>query len=166
MGSAPKKWLYYYAGRPAYRDAALVIAIVGLCFFLTAPGAAEAKQSVGGSLSGMTSQGMPGNLRVSSSGLTIKQASISVQVNCAFGPMILPQTLKSVPVTPGGRFKATGEATDVDEGITVRLTQTFSGKFNPDRTKVTTKSRIYVHLSAPDGSSEECDSGVVTMHAS
>src|SRR5262249_38305681 len=100
-----------------------------------------------------------------SSGQTIKQASISIQVNCSFGPLILPQKLKSVPVTPGGRFKATGEANDVKEGVTLRLTETFSGKLNPDRTTAVTKSRVYIHLSAPDGSTEECDSGVVTMHA-
>jgi hypothetical protein len=67
MGSAPKKWLYYYAGRPAYREAALVIAIVGLCLLFASAGAANAKSGAT-LLSGVTSQGQPGNIRLSGSG--------------------------------------------------------------------------------------------------
>ena len=164
MRSAPKKWIYHYAGRSAFREALLPIVVVGLCFLLSSPGAADAKSPT--TLSGVTSQGMPGNIRVSGSGRMINEASISVQLNCSIGPVIVPQKLRLVPVKPGGTFKESLEGSDVDEdGTSVRIYETFSGRFNGDRTSALTKSRVYMTIHATDGTVVKCDSGVVRLRA-
>jgi hypothetical protein len=130
-----------------------------------APSEAGARTSMAGSLSGSTSQGNPGRITVSSSGLMIKQASITVSVKCAIGPLLVPMKPRSVAVTPQGRFKATAEDAFTEEGLTVHLFESFSGKFNADRTSVVAKARIYVNFQDPTGAVETCDSGTVTLHA-
>jgi hypothetical protein len=147
----------------------LAFAMVVVAVVLTlgvAPGEAGAKASLGGTLSGSTSQGNPGWVRVSSSGRTIREASTTISVRCSFGPLVLPQKLRSVPITNGGRFKATLKDSSAEEGVTLHLFESFSGKFNAARTSVVVKSRIHLNFQEPDGTAETCDSGTVTLHAS
>jgi hypothetical protein len=108
---------------------------------------------------------LPGYVKTEVRGFLIRKSYIPVQAKCSFGPLLLAQTFQFVPVSPGGRFRETAEGSNVDEGSTVRVFQTFSGKFNRMHTGVVTKSRIYATIHSPDGSVEKCDSGVVTMHA-
>lgn len=149
-------------GLPMAAVASIATAVFALWLL---PGEAVAKTSHGGTLSGSTSQGNPGRIRVSGSGAVIREASITVTVRCAFGPMLLPQKMRGVPIAPGGRFRESLEDAFVEEGITFHLFESFSGKFNADRTKVVVRSRIYLHLQGPEGTTETCDSGTVTLRA-
>ena len=53
----------------------------------------------------------------------------------------------------------------MEEGVTLHLFESFSGRFNADRTSVVLKSRIHLDFRNPNGSTETCDSGTVTLHA-
>ncbi|HEY6550799.1 MAG TPA: hypothetical protein VIY71_06325 [Solirubrobacterales bacterium] len=134
-------------------------------FPLVVSGEAGAKASLGGTLSGSTSQGNPGLIRVSSNGRMVKEASLTVSVKCPVGPLPLPQKVRGLSIAPGGRFAGTLEDTSVEEGMTLHLFESFSGKFNADRTKVVAKSRIRLNFQEADGTTETCDSGVVTLRA-
>lgn len=151
---------------PTLAALAGAIAVAAILALGVAPSEASVKASVGGTLSGSTSQGNPGRIKISSSGRTLQEASVTIVVQCPVGPFLLPQKVRSIPVTRGGRFKATLEDTSVEEGITLHLFESFSGKFNADRTSVVAKSRIRLDFQTPDGSTETCDSGAVTLHAS
>lgn len=145
---------------------ATAIFMVAILVLGLGPSPAGAKGSLGGTLSGSTAQGNPGWIKVSSSGRTIRESSITIDVKCPVGVLPLPQKVRSIPITPGGRFKATLEDTSEKDGTTLHLFESFSGKFNSDRTNVTVKSRIRLNFQEADGSTETCDSGAVTMHAS
>jgi hypothetical protein len=129
------------------------------------PSEASAKPSLGGTLSGSTSQGNPGRIKVSSNGRMIREVSITITVKCPVGPFLLPQKARSISITPSGRFKGTLEDTSEAEGITLHIFESLSGKFNADRTSVNVKSRLRLNFQAPDGTAEACDSGPVTLHA-
>jgi hypothetical protein len=163
MGRTTKRWLYYYAGRPGFREAAVLLTVVGLCFLLSSPGAADARSGPR-TLSGITSQGQPGNIRLSGSGQMINEASITVQVDCSIGPMFLPQKFRLVPIKPGGSFRESLDGSDVDEdGTSIVLREAFSGKFNRDRTTAMVRTRIHLTIHDPDGTVIACDSGVVHL---
>ncbi len=158
--------LHRHVGLPMRVALAATLAVAVVLALMTATGEARAKAPLGGTLSGSTSQGNPGWIKVSSSGRTITETSITVSVKCPFGPIPLPQKVRGLSVTPAGRFKGVLEDTSVEEGITLHLFESFSGKFNGDRTRVVAKSRIRLNFQNPDGSTETCDSGTVTLHAS
>jgi len=144
---------------------AAAIAMAAILVLALCPGAAGAKAHAGGTLSGSTSQGNPGWIKVSRSGLRIEGASITIAVQCPTGSFLLPQKVPSLSLTRGGRFGATLEGTSVEEGVTLHIFETFSGKFNADRTSVWAKSRIHLDFQNPDGTAETCDSDTVTLHA-
>jgi hypothetical protein len=146
---------------------AVVVSIAMVAFMLGAlPAGAGAKALFGGTLSGSTSQGNPGRIKVSSNGRVIKEASITITVQCPFGPFLLPQKVRGLSIAPGGRYKGTLEDSSVDEGITLLIFESLSGKFNADRTSVAVQSRMRLEFQSPDGTAETCDSGPVTLHAS
>ena len=126
---------------------------------------AAAKGAGGGVFRGTTSQGYPGYIKTSSFGYLIDRATIPVLVKCSFGPMLLPQKLELVTVRPNGQFKETASGASEDEGLLTQVTESFSGRFNKQRTSVVTKSQMHFIFHESDGTTEECDSGVVTMHA-
>jgi hypothetical protein len=100
----------------------------------------------------------------------ISEASITVQVQCSDGqaafPMFLPEKYHLVPVKPGGTFKESVEASDVDEdGTSVLVRETFTGKFNRARTSVMAKTRLHLTVRETDGTFLTCDSGVVRLRA-
>lgn len=166
MESTSKRLLKHQSSLPVLPTVLVSIVMVAFLVFGSAADKASAKASGGRTLSGSTSQGNPGFVKPSRSGLMITKASITISLNCSFGaPLLVPQKFISVPVTPSGRFKATVDESEVDEGVSTHLVESFSGKFNRQRTRVVTKSRIYISLHAPDGSVVTCDSGIVTLHA-
>jgi hypothetical protein len=140
------------------------VVVSALLVFGSATDQAAAKGG-GGVFRGTTSQGYPGYVKTSSFGYLIDKATIPVLVKCSFGPMLLPQKFEFVTVAPNGRFKETGSGAAEEEGLSLQFTESLSGRFDKQRTSVVTKSRIHLVFHAPDGSAEECDSGVVTMHA-
>jgi hypothetical protein len=165
MESASKRMLKHQSSLPVLPAVVVSVLMVALLALGTVTDPAAAKAPTGGTLRGTTSQGLPGYVKTSYGGVLIDKSSIPIEVRCSFGPMFLPQTFKMVVISPGGRFKETAEGSDLDEGVSVRIFESFSGKFNRQRTRVVTKSRIYATIHSPDGSVEKSDSGVVTMHA-
>lgn len=167
MESALKRMLKHHSSLPVLPTVVISALMVALLALGAATDPAAAKKApTGGTLHGTTSQGLPGYVKTSYGGVLIAKSSIPIEVKCSSGSFLLPQTFKMVPISPGGRFKETAEGSTLDEeGVSVRIFESFSGKFNRQRTNVVTKSRIYATVHAPDGSVEKCDSGVVTMHA-
>jgi hypothetical protein len=158
-----KKSLYQFRLAALLR-VALTIATI-MFFGVESAKSDAATASSAGTLHGMTSQGFPGYIKTSSDGVFVERALIPVEVKCSFGPLVLPEKFELVPILPSGRFKETVEGSNVEEGVSVRVFESLSGRFNRQRTRVVTKTRIYLSAHAPDGSTETCDSGVVTMHA-
>lgn len=165
MGTTTKKSLYRRPRLTVLPAVAVSIVMAALLVLATATDQAAAQARSGGTFHGLTSQGFSGYVKTSGSGVLIDKASIPIEVQCSLGPMLLPQQFRFVPVQPSGRFKETGTASVEEEGVTLDLFESFSGKFNRQRTSVVTKSRIYLTIHGPDGSVEKCDSGIVTMHA-
>jgi hypothetical protein len=114
---------------------------------------------------GTTSQGYPGYIKTSSYGYIIDKATVPLLVECTFGPLLLPQKFQLIFVHPDGRFKETASGVSEEEGVTMQLNESFSGRFNRQHTSVVTKSRLHITFHTPEGSVGECDSGIVTMHA-
>lgn len=144
---------------------AVIIALAAVFALGVIPNEASAKVSFAGTLSGSNSQGNPGQIRVSGDGRKVKEASLTIEVKCPFGSFLLPQKVRGLTITPSGRFGGTGEDTSTDEGVTLHISESISGRFNADRTSVWVKSRLRLDFQAPDGTTETCDSGSVSLHA-
>ena len=166
MKPASRRFKNHQSSLPVLPTVLVSVAMVAL-FVLGSPAEDAGAQGLrGATYHGVTSQGYPGVVKTSGpGGSTVQKASITIAIQCSSGPLFVPQTPRNLTIAPGGRFKGTAEGTDVKEGIEISVFESFSGKFNRQRTSVVTKSRITVSVHAPDGSSESCDSGVVTMHA-
>ena len=127
---------------------------------------AKGSDSVGGVLAGMTSQGWPALLEVSNDGRQIQQAIAAIDLTCTSGDAFaIPDPWVAVPIAPRGTFKATFHDTFVEEGISIEISDSISGKFNRKRTKVSTKSRLQITFRGADGSVDSCDSGNVSLRA-
>lgn len=166
MESAPRRMSQRLPRRPVLLTVVASVVVSALLLVLgSGTSQAVAKGGGVGVFRGTTSQGYPGYIKTSSFGYLIDKATIPVLVKCSFGPMLLPQKFQMMMVAPNGRFKETGSGAAEEEGVTLQLTESLSGRFNKQRTSVVTKSRIHLIFHAPDGSVEECDSGIVTMRA-
>jgi len=130
-----------------------------------APAQSGARSSLGGTLSGTTSQGNPARITVARSGRKIRQLSITIEIHCGFGPLLVPQRARSLTIARSGRFAGRLEHTESEEEVVLNFRESVSGRFNADRTSARVRSRVHIEVHAPDGSSEACDSGVVTLHA-
>jgi hypothetical protein len=142
-----------------------IVIVVALLSLAATTDSADAKARRG-AFKGVTSQGYAGYLKTSAGGFLIDKASIPVEVTCTDGSkLLLPQTFELVVVKPNGRFRESGEGSSVEEGVSVRISETLSGRFNRNHTRVTTRSRTYASVHFPDGTFVTCDSGPVTMRA-
>jgi len=141
------------------------VVVSALLVFGSATDQAAARGGGGGVFRGTTSQGYPGYVKTSSFGYLIDRVTIPVLVKCSFGPMLLPQKFQLVTVKPNGQFKETASGATEEERVSLQFTESLSGRFDKQRTSVVTKSRMHFIFHASDGSTEECDSGIVTMHA-
>jgi uncharacterized protein DUF4234 len=150
---------------PAKVAALSICAVLAILALGTGATTAEAKASRGGTLSGMTSQGNPGRIKVSRSGRVVREAALTIDVHCPEGSALLPLKARGLQISRGGRFSGRLEDTWTEEGVTVHLFESLTGRFNSARTSVRTRARIRISTEAEDGSSETCDSGPVTLHA-
>jgi hypothetical protein len=137
-----------------------------MLFGLEATMSEAATTPSGGVYQGVTSQGLPGYIRVARSGARITKATVTVTVHCTHGESFtVPEEARSLTVTPDGRFKGTASDEFTEEGVTFQLFESLSGRFNRQRTAVTAKSQIRVSARFPDGVTDTCESGIVTLRA-
>jgi hypothetical protein len=127
---------------------------------------ARAAGNLGGTLRGITSQGLPSFVSVSRDGRRITRAIIRLRLRCSDGssgvfrdPWIL------VPISRGGKFADRFSDSFTQGGVRVQISDRFSGAFNRERSKVTARSRLMLRAHYPDGTVDTCDSGVVTLRA-
>jgi hypothetical protein len=117
-------------------------------------------------LGGLTSAGWPATLALSGGGRTIKTAVVGVDLRCSDGEeFALADPWLLVPVKSNGAFKARFDDSITDQGATVDISDSLSGKFNRERTKVSAKLSLQMTVHAPDGSVLSCDSGNVSLRA-
>ncbi len=168
MELASNRWFHGYSRLPERRPVAVAIAIVASLALgiASAVAPAAAKAPGGGELGGLTSQGLPSYVETSNSGRKIDVAVLTIAAHCSNGgALIFPQVWQSVPIAGNGVFKATDSDSSVEEGMSVEISETFSGRFNRERTAAVTKARTVVTFHNPDGSMLQCDSRNVNLRA-
>jgi hypothetical protein len=116
-------------------------------------------------LGGLTSKGWPVYIQLSGNGKRIIRAVGAIEANCSKGGSFsVPDRWTDVPVRHR-RFKATLRDSFTDNGETVDIDDTFSGKVNRKRTVVSGTWQTKTAFHEADGSVDTCDSGVLKFTA-
>lgn len=117
-------------------------------------------------LGGLTSQGFPVLVEVSSNGRQLKRAVAGIELRCSSGGRFaVSDRWTRVPVTRRGTFKATYRDSFTDEGAVVTVSDSFEGKLNARRTVLTGRWRNTMVVRDANGSVDTCDSGSVRVKA-
>lgn len=168
MESASKRWHHRYSHVPGLP--AVVVAVVMVALFVLGPtsanAAAASRVAGGGGFGGLTSQGLAAYLETSSDGRKVSLASVTVALTCQDGgALFLPQLWNSVPITRQGKFRTSRSNSFSDEGTTIDFSETFSGRFDPQRTRLVATARSTATIHQADGSVDQCDSNNVSLRA-
>ena len=155
--------------------AALVPAGTALALFTMSPMGAElamadeptaAQFSSGSILGGATSNGWPVVVELTRNGRMIKHAVAALSADCTQGGrFIYPSEWAFLRISRSGTFRTSWEDTDVYDGTQVHLTETFTGKFNRARTRLTATMRASTTFRMPDGTEDVCDTGALKITA-
>lgn len=117
-------------------------------------------------LGGLTSQGFPVLIEVSSNGRQIRRAVAGIEQRCsAGGRFATSDKWMRVPVSRRGTFKVTYRDSFTDEGAVVTVSDSFEGKLNARRTVLTGRWRNTMVVREANGSVDTCDSGSVRVKA-
>jgi hypothetical protein len=133
-----------------------------------AKSSAHRAQGDGGVLAGTTSQRWPAMFELVADGRMIKRAVIGVELKCSDGGTVpLPDPWLFVPVKRNGTFRATFHDTISDEGQTLEISDSLSGRFNRTRSRVsaTLRTRMTFSSGVPGDPPVSCDSGNVKLRA-
>lgn len=117
-------------------------------------------------LGGLTSGDWPAIVAVSGDGRAIKTAVIAVDLRCTDGEQFTfadPWLL--VPVKSNGSFRASFHDSSTEQGATIEISDSFAGKLNHKRTRLSAKLQLQMTVHEPDGTSVSCDSGTVSLRA-
>jgi hypothetical protein len=122
--------------------------------------------SLGGVLAGLTSQRWPALLEVTPDGRMVSRAFAALDLRCTSGlHVLITDPWVVVPIKPNGTFKDSFSDSFVQGGVSVSVSDSISGKLNRNRSQASVKFGLRMTMQAPDGSSDSCDSGNVTLHA-
>jgi hypothetical protein len=113
--------------------------VSGAAAALTLAAAATAVAAGQTSLGGVTAQGFPVVVQVSASGKQVNRAAIGIEMKCNNGTFAVPDSYRSLPVSPTGRFGARfGPDTNRNpDGTTFDYQGLMTGQVNKARTKAT-----------------------------
>ena len=118
------------------------------------------------SLGGLTSNGWPVHIRLARSGKRIVRAVGAIDLPCSKGgSLTFRDTWRNLPVR-GGRFRTGYRDSFTEGGETIQVDDSFAGKVNRKRTRVTGTWRNKMVIREADGSVDSCDSGVLRFTAS
>ena len=157
------------------RVAALTPAIVTFAIVSMSPLGAEVAlaaessasgRSAGVVYGGLTSNGWPLTVEVTRNGRMVKQVLGAISSPCSLGgSFIFPSTWRDLRISRSGAFRASYDDSFVDEGYEVTISETFAGKFNRKRTKLTGRWRAASTFRDRDGTVDVCDSGLLRFTA-
>ena len=127
---------------------------------------AAAQRPAGLVYGGTMSNGWPLVVEVTRNGRMVKGVVGAVSASCDQGGIFsFPSTWRYLRINRHGAFKASYRDNYLDEGTEVTVSETFVGRFNRNRTKVTGQWRDTHTFTAPDGTVEVCDTGSLSFSA-
>jgi hypothetical protein len=155
--------------------AALTPAVAALAVAATSPmgaevaladGSSAGQRSAGVIYGGMTSNGWPVVVEVTRDGRMVKRVVGGMSAKCSQGGMYsFPSQWRYLRISRSGAFKASFNDSWLDEGVEVTAAETFVGKFNRARTRLTATWRASTTFRMPDGTVDVCDTGALRVTA-
>lgn len=128
-------------------------------------GGAQSSRSGKLALGGLTSNGWPVYIELAGNGRSIVRAVGAIDAPCTKGgSTTFDDKWARVPVRRGS-FKAAYRDSFSDQGATIDVDDSFTGKVNRARTAITGTWRNKMVIHEPDGSVDSCDSGVLRFKA-
>jgi hypothetical protein len=129
------------------------------------PSAARSKGAV---LGGLTSNGWPVVAELTPDGHRFKRIVGAIVADCSQGGRwATPSEWRDLRISRSGAFKTSYRDTDVfDDGTQVTYVESFAGRINRARTRLTARWSSSTTLQYPDGTVDVCDTGVLklTLH--
>jgi hypothetical protein len=149
--------------------AALVLATMsplGAEVALAGEGSAS-QRSAGVVYGGTTSNGWPVVVEVTRNGRMIKHAIGGLEADCSRGgSYTFPSHWRYVRIARNGSFKAAyDDSYYLSDGTQATVAESFAGKFNRRRTRLTGTWRNATTFRATDGSTDVCDTGSLRVSA-
>jgi hypothetical protein len=157
------------AHRLAFAGAVAALGIVGIPLVASASPQARSAAAAGAVYGGVTPQGGPVVIELSSNRLRVVQAAIGIRLTCTSGGgLTLNDSYKKLSVSRKGRFSDSfGPSTQRDDdGTTTDFEGSVSGALNAARTKLTGKWHLKLtEHDAAGAVTDTCDSGNVSWKA-
>ena len=131
------------------------------------PTEAKAEHSQGGTvrLGGLTSNGWPVHIQLAGNGKVIVRAVGAISLPCTKGGSVVFKDQWRYVSVRRGSFKAVRRDSFTDQGATIEIEDSFTGKVNRARTAIKGTWRNKMVVREPDGSVDTCDSGVLRFTA-
>ena len=125
------------------------------------PSAANRPAAVYG---GTTSNGWPVFAEVTSDGHRIKRVLGAIYLDCGQGQgFTMRSQWHNLRISRSGTFKTSYRDTSADEGVETTYSETFAGRINRARTRLSASWRISMTFGNPDGAVDTCDSGALSV---
>jgi hypothetical protein len=115
-------------------------------------------------LAGFTSQNYPLFFKISSDGRMLVTGGIALNMTCTSGAQfVVADGFAKVRIGARGGLRASYSvpSTSGQNGATYSGTDSLTGKLGPKHSELTGIWRLQVHISAPGGQNDLCDSGPV-----
>ena len=116
-------------------------------------------------LGGLTSNGWPVHIQLARNGKLIVRAVGAIELPCTKGGSMVFKDKWDYVAVRRSTFKAVYRDSFTDEGATIEVDDSFTGKVNRARTAITGTWRNKMVVREPDGSIDTCDSGVLRFTA-
>jgi hypothetical protein len=151
-------------------SAMAVVAVVTASSMGTEPAMAKASSAAqrlaGVVYGGRLSNGWPVVVEVTRDGRMIKRAVAGIDADCTDGGRAaFFSGWRNLPISRRGAFKASFHDSSLNGDTEVISSETFTGKFNRARTRLTGTWRSSTTFRHPDGSINVCDTGALSVSA-
>ena len=125
-----------------------------------AGGPSASHRSGGVMYGGTTSNGWPVIVEVTRNGRLMKRVVGGISSDCSQGGRYtFPSSWRYLKIAGNGSFKATYNDSYLSDGTEVTVSESFVGKFNRARTRLTGTWRVSTTFREVDGTVDVCDSG-------
>jgi len=115
---------------------------------------------------GTTSNGWPVIVEVTRNGRLMKRVVGGISADCTQGgTYVFPSSWRYLRIAGNGSFKATYNDSYLSDGSEVTLSESFAGRFNRARTRLTGTWRASTTFREVDGTVDVCDSGSLRVVA-
>jgi hypothetical protein len=131
-----------------------------------ANGQSAVQRSPGVIYGGLTSNEWPVIFEVTRNGGMLKRVVGAISADCSQGGgFTFPSQWRYLRISKSGAFRDTYDDSYLNEGVEVTVSETFAGKFNRARTRVTATWRAVTTFRLPDGTVDVCDTGSLRVTA-